>query len=312
MSTEPLFDPAAALPEAAPSGPPPSGVTGLAVRAVFADCREEYGPLVLSGQVVAVPGVEHLLRQVLAHHPGDPLATALLADRLIHVGWQARSTRRAQDVTPEGWREFRARLNEAEQLLIGAVARNRGDALAWMLRMTISRGISLGTSETRRRYRALTRVSPHHYAGQRSLLQQLLPKWGGSWEDAHAFARDCFRAAPPGSLNGALLAMYHAERAAPWNGPSGTRTPPAPTSATNSPRPPTAPCCTPTAGSGSAGSPPTAPSPCSPPSAATGPPPGRTSRPWARTAAPNRGSGSTTLRNAPSGNTATAPWEAEP
>ncbi|PBC79875.1 hypothetical protein BX265_4703 [Streptomyces sp. TLI_235] len=212
MSTEPVFDPAAALPElgtvryAARQGDWP------ALCAAFADCREDYGLLVLADEVVRVPGVEHLLRQVLAHRPDDTLATALLADRLIQVGWQARTTRRAQDVTPEGWREFRARLNEAEQLLIGAVARNRADTLAWALRMTISRGISLGINETRRRHRALTRVAPHHYAGQRSLLQQLLPKWGGSWEEAHSFARDCFRAAPPGSINGALLAGYHVER----------------------------------------------------------------------------------------------------
>ncbi|WP_043174579.1 hypothetical protein [Streptomyces sp. NRRL B-24484] len=213
MSTEPLFDPAAALPEAGTVRNAAERGDWPAVAAVFAECREEYGLLLLSGQVAAVPGVEHLLRQVLGNRPGDPLATALLADRLIHVGWQARTSRRSEDVTPEGWREFRARLNEAEQLLIGAVARDRGDALAWMLRVTISRGISLGISETRRRYRAVARVSPHHYAGQRSMLQQLLPKWGGSWEESHAFARDCFRAAPPGSLNGALLAMYHAERA---------------------------------------------------------------------------------------------------
>ncbi|WP_431678504.1 hypothetical protein [Kitasatospora sp. KL5] len=212
MSTEPVFDPAAALPELGTVRHAVERGDWPALRAAFAACQEEYGQLVLADEAVGVPGVEHLLRQVLAHHPGEPLATALLADRLIHVGWQARTSRQAKDVTPEGWREFRARLNEAEQLLIGAVARDRSDVLAWTLRMTVSRGISLGINETRRRYRALTAAAPHHYAGQRSLLQQLLPKWGGSWEEAHAFARDSFRAAPPGSINGAMLALYHSER----------------------------------------------------------------------------------------------------
>ena len=212
LSAPPVFDPDAPFPELAAVRQAAVHGDWQTITAVFASCAEEYGLLVLADEVAAVPGVEHLLRQVLAHRPGDPLATVLLADRHIHAGWDARTSRAAEHVTAEGWHGFRAHLNQAEQLLIGAVARNRADTLAWTLRLTVCRGISLGLSENSRRYRALTLVSPHSYAGQRNRLQQLLPKWGGSWGEAHAFALESFRAAPPGSMSGALLAMYHVER----------------------------------------------------------------------------------------------------
>ncbi|GAA4998240.1 hypothetical protein [Kitasatospora paranensis] len=207
-----VFDPAAAIPELAAARQAAQRGDWPAVAGLFAACPEEYGLLVLADEVAKTHGIEALLGQVLAHRPGDPLATCLLADHHIHLGWQARTSRSAKDVTPEGWRAFRHHLNLAEQLLIGAVARDRGNALAWVLRLTVSRGLSLGTSETRRRHRALTRVAPHHYAGRRGLLQQLLPKWGGSWEDAHAFAVEGLHTAPAGSLAGAVVATYHVER----------------------------------------------------------------------------------------------------
>ncbi|MFD9128784.1 hypothetical protein [Kitasatospora sp. NPDC059571] len=207
-----VFDPAAAIPELAAVRQAAERGDWPAVGALFAGCAEEEGRMVLADEVAGTAGAEHLLARVLEVRPNDPLATALLADRHIHLGWDARTSRRAQDVTAEGWQGFRHHLNRAEQLLIGAVARDRGHAMAWSLRITVAMGLSLGQSEARRRQRCLSLASPHHYDGQRRLLQQLLPKWGGSWDAAHAFVHESVRAAPPGSICGALVARYHVER----------------------------------------------------------------------------------------------------
>jgi hypothetical protein len=48
--------------------------------------------------------------------------------------------------------------------------------------------------------------------GQARLLQQLCPKWSGSWEAAHGFARECLLNSPEGSLSGGLVAEAHLER----------------------------------------------------------------------------------------------------
>jgi hypothetical protein len=39
----------------------------------------------------------------------------------------------------------------------------------------------------------------------------MCPKWSGSWEQLHAWAREEMLAAPPGSLSGALVAESHIE-----------------------------------------------------------------------------------------------------
>ncbi|MEH0576366.1 hypothetical protein QBA54_18135 [Streptomyces sp. B21-108] len=74
-----------------------------------------------------------------------------------------------------------------------------------------ARGLQLGQAEARRRYDRLSAHHPHHYRAQTQLLQQLCPKWGGSWDAAHGFARECATAAPDGANSGALVALAHIE-----------------------------------------------------------------------------------------------------
>ncbi len=44
------------------------------------------------------------------------------------------------------------------------------------------------------------------------MVQQLCPKWSGSWDALFPFARDCARSAPPGAVNAAVLVEAHVER----------------------------------------------------------------------------------------------------
>lgn len=66
-----------------------------------------------------------------------------------------------------------------------------------------------GQNEAQRRYAHLADHHPHHYYGQAGLLQQLCPKWGGSWEAAYRFARECSHA---GGLGGVVLAEAYLEQ----------------------------------------------------------------------------------------------------
>lgn len=49
------------------------------------------------------------------------------------------------------------------------------------------------------------------YAAQTAMIQQLCPKWGGSFDAMHAFAAECARSSPPGSLGAATVAVAHIE-----------------------------------------------------------------------------------------------------
>ncbi|MGW2649535.1 hypothetical protein ACWC2T_32620 [Streptomyces sp. NPDC001393] len=157
------------------------------------------------------PGVEHPLRAQVAAAPYDVFALTVLGARLVDIGWEIRTGARAKDVSREQFARFHAHLREAEQLLIRATALDPSYDAAWAERLNTARGLQLGRNEARRRYDRLARHHPSHFTGQARLLQQLCPKWGGSWEEAHGFARECMLGAPDGALNAGLVAEAHIE-----------------------------------------------------------------------------------------------------
>ncbi|WP_249040191.1 hypothetical protein [Streptomyces chryseus] len=210
--SRPVFDPFAHHPSLATLRTACHARDWGTVSDFFAALGDEDERAYASSVVADLPGREHLLEQASAAHPGDPLPRTLLADRYIRIGWSIRSNARASKVSEAQFGQFHSWLRRAEGLLIEVCAEHPAYALAWCHRVTTARGLQLGASEARRRYDRLAEHHPHHYAAQAKLLQQLCPKWGGSWEAAEGFARACAADAPPGGNNGALVAEVHMER----------------------------------------------------------------------------------------------------
>ncbi|MBB2946691.1 hypothetical protein FB565_006459 [Actinoplanes lutulentus] len=156
-------------------------------------------------------GLDDFLRDILRRDPSDGAASAMLGTRLIGIGWKVRTSAQAKDVSAEQFKVFHEWLGHAEEVLIEGAARNPRDPAIWTVRLTSALGLSLGLAEARRRYDRMAAADPHHLPGQRSLLQQLCPKWGGSWEELHTFARDAMRAVPTGTAHGILVAEAHTE-----------------------------------------------------------------------------------------------------
>lgn len=104
-------------------------------------------------------------------------------------------------------------LRRAERVLADATAIDPGNAAAWTERVTVARGLGLGQAEGRRRYERAAEHCEAPYGAQWQLLQSLCPKWGGSVEAVHPFARDCLRSARPGTLGGAVVADAYVEHA---------------------------------------------------------------------------------------------------
>ncbi|MBP0456635.1 hypothetical protein [Streptomyces montanisoli] len=158
-----------------------------------------------------IDDTEAYLERAAAENPDDPLARTLVAARYVVVGWNIRTHSRPQYVSRDQFTRFHEWLRRAEELLIGICADHPSYALAWNARLATARGLELGQSEARRRYDRLAAHHPYYFASQRHLLQKLCPKWGGTYESLHEFARTCADAAPPGSLAGALVADAHME-----------------------------------------------------------------------------------------------------
>ncbi|MGW5396062.1 hypothetical protein [Streptomyces sp. NPDC003952] len=207
----PLLDPALAFPALTPLRAAALAGDWESLAAAFGAVSDEDDRTLASLVVAETPGSEEFLRLTAERLPHDPLARTLYADRLLTTGWQIRTGDYAAFVTGSRLGEFHAHLRRAEALLIGVCAEHPENALAWYLRLKTARGLQLGPSETRRRYDRLAEHHPHHFGGQQQLLQQVLPKWGGSWEEAEAFADACAAKAAPGSPAAALVGIVQLE-----------------------------------------------------------------------------------------------------
>ncbi|MER5931679.1 hypothetical protein [Streptomyces sp. NPDC002054] len=208
----PAFDPAERIPSLAALRASVQRQAWDEVAAAFAALTDEDDRALACRVVSQTPGAEPFLRRTATEHPGDPLPRTLLAELHIQTGWQLRSDHGAEHVSRRQFADFHARLRRAEQLLIDLCAGHPDHALPWYLRLMTARGLELGQNEARRRYDRLTEHHPHHFSGQMQLLQQLCPKWGGSWEAAHGFAEEAAAGAPEGSPNGALIAIVQMEQ----------------------------------------------------------------------------------------------------
>jgi hypothetical protein len=208
--TDVVLDRAAAYPEI-------TALRAALARHDWPACRallDSSGPMERTGLIRAVcedHGLEGFLRAVLAADPTDGTASALLGSHLIDVGWKIRTGARAQYVSREQFKAFRDWLCKAEQVLIDGAAHNPGDPAIWTARITSARGLQLGLAEGRRRYDRLVAADPYHLPGQLQLVQMLCPKWDGTWQQVHEFARDAMGAAPPGGPHAVLVAEAHIE-----------------------------------------------------------------------------------------------------
>ncbi|NUU16140.1 hypothetical protein HP550_02600 [Cellulomonas humilata] len=183
-----------------------------ALRRHLEDARDADG-LAFGVDVLAeLPGLEVFLEKVLAEEPHDVLARTLLAARYVRIGWWVRGRGDADSVSGDQFEQFHSWLRRAEQILVDVCAERPDLAPAWTTRIMTARGLELGQAEARRRYTRLAVHHPHVLAAQEQLLQQLCPKWSGSWEIAMAFAREVAAAAPPGAPSGAVIATMYIER----------------------------------------------------------------------------------------------------
>ncbi|MFJ8106849.1 hypothetical protein [Streptomyces sp. NPDC096132] len=210
-SNGPTFDPFDNTPELVPLRTAARSGDWNAVRAFFAGLDSAHQLSSATALLADTAGVETFLEPAAAAFPGDPLPRTLLAHRYVYIGWEIRSDARAQHVSRDQFDQFHTWLRKAEQILIEVCAEQPAYAPAWTARLITARGLQLGQAEARRRYDRLSAHQPHHYHAQTQLLQQLCPKWSGSWEAAHGFARECATAAPDGANSGALVALAHVE-----------------------------------------------------------------------------------------------------
>ncbi|WP_204000939.1 hypothetical protein [Micromonospora lutea] len=182
-----------------------------AVVAFFDHLPEHDDPTVATAMVAEMRGVERFLRVAGGGPARSTLAGTLLGARLVWMAWQARGSARANYTSRRRFASFHKILGEAERMLGEVTAEEPGNIAAWTARLRTARGLEMGQAEANRRYERAAKARSHPFYAQLTHVQQLCPKWGGSFEQLLSFARRCADTAPPGSLNATAVAEAHLE-----------------------------------------------------------------------------------------------------
>ncbi|MET8910979.1 hypothetical protein [Micromonospora sp. NPDC004551] len=153
----------------------------------------------------ATRGVEEWIDGPIRAQPDDPLPLLIGGARAIYWAGEARGDGRASTVPKDAWPVWFQRLELAENLLDQALDRHPALAEAWHYKISLSRNRQLPAEERWRRFDRLIEIDPSHLFGHLTMLDSLLPKWGGSWDEAFRFARERTAACP--ATNVPLLIM---------------------------------------------------------------------------------------------------------
>lgn len=143
--------------------------------------------------------------------PKSPLARAALGSVLYFHAWEARGGDFAATVLEAGSRQFTERLLAARKHLEEAWRMDPANPVVPYRMIQVARGLGLGREEGERWFERAVAIDPDFLEAYQSKLFGLYPKWGGSAEEALAFARAVSAQAPPGTERSLLLLSAHRE-----------------------------------------------------------------------------------------------------
>jgi hypothetical protein len=153
--------------------------------------RQFYSVLDQPAQTEAdfVDHIEHL-RHWMEARPNSITARVALATSLHRWAWVARGSGYAATVTPEGWKLFNERIEEAHVVLEGS-ANMQPMCPQWFSEMmTISLALNWEADKEREIFERGTRFEPEYFYLYQQYANYLLPKWDGEPGQASAFAKE--------------------------------------------------------------------------------------------------------------------------
>jgi hypothetical protein len=120
--------------------------------------------------------------------PKSATPRILLAHRYIKWAWDARGSGFAGEVTDEGWKLFRERLERAEALLSQAEKLEHPDAELYATRIQVAQGLGADRDEVDAAIALGIKLDPTYHPLFESAATYLLPRWHGAQGDVEAFA----------------------------------------------------------------------------------------------------------------------------
>lgn len=130
-----------------------------------------------------------ILDRWIAQHPKSHIPLLIRGILSINYGWEHRGSGRGFQVNRAAWSAFKQYLQQARADLKQSAALHPEDPNSWDHLIQIARGLSLPQNQMDHYYQQGLMANLHHLGIRVSRLEALYPWWGGSWQDAIAFAK---------------------------------------------------------------------------------------------------------------------------
>jgi len=148
----------------------------------------------------------------LAHQPDKAaMADFITATFYLQYAWVARGHDTADQVTAEGWRLFKERLDIAQKALEHAWSLDQQDPQIPTLMISVVLGQQTGRPEMEKWFDRAMKADPNNYQACRAKLHFLLPEWYGSRDDMLEFGRECVASTNWGGHVPLILVDAHIE-----------------------------------------------------------------------------------------------------
>ncbi len=151
-----------------------------------------------------------LYNEWLEHSPNSHFAHAGIGALYINYAWQARGVGFAGTITSEASKLFQERLKQAAKSLTKAYELKPKNSFVATKMMTVAK-VSSGWPETEVKlwFERAVEAEPTDLVSYQAMENFLLPKWGGSFKECLAFAREAVKNSPKDSMVPAILPQVH-------------------------------------------------------------------------------------------------------
>jgi hypothetical protein len=135
--------------------------------------------------------LDHLahLERWMQQRPESITARVALATSLTRWAWVARGNGLANTVTPQGWRLFNERIQQAQSVLEGSAAMRDMCPQWYSEMMTVGLAQNWDAGRMKEIFERGIKFEPDYFYLYRQYANYLLPKWDGHPGDAAAFAK---------------------------------------------------------------------------------------------------------------------------
>jgi hypothetical protein len=121
--------------------------------------------------------------------PGSVFVHFARARFAYGMAWTIRGSAYANGVAQDSWKLFFAGLENAQKILMDAPPALKNTPIWYRLLLAISLDMRDPKRPPADIYEEAVKRWPLEFGFYQLMLSRLTPKWGGSWEDAHAFMR---------------------------------------------------------------------------------------------------------------------------